>query len=104
MDISKLGILILKLYRFKDDTVIDQITDEFLKVVENTGAGSEDSTLSHSDPDPGFSPAMKHLIDKNTIFTISERADFAIEIETAYTVCQILRFICFLQHLDHISI
>lgn len=94
MDISRLGILILKLYRFKDEKVIDQITDEFLKVVENPGTGSEvPSTLSGSDPDPGFSPAMNHLIEQLRPMTDQQLTSISDLIEGGSRIDQIARLI-----------
>jgi|GEM_PF-4809592 len=70
MDISKLGILILKLYRFKDAATIDRIADEFLKVADIEDSSGTDPVAADapviSAPDPsGFllSPELSNLLD-----------------------------------------
>ena len=63
MDISKLGILILKLYRFKDAATIDRIADEFLKVADIEDSSGTDPVAAAPvttapDPSGSLSPEL----------------------------------------------
>jgi len=69
MDISKLGILILKLYRFKDAATIDRIADEFLKVADIEDSSGTDPVAADApvtsapDPSGSLSPELSNLLD-----------------------------------------
>jgi len=69
MDISKLGILILKLYRFKDAATIDRIADEFLKVADIEDSSGTDPVAADApvtsapDPSGSLSPELSALLD-----------------------------------------
>jgi len=69
MDISKLGILILKLYRFRDNATIDRIADEFLKVADIEDSSGTDPVVADApvtsapDPSGSLSPELSSLLD-----------------------------------------
>lgn len=68
MDISKLGILILKLYRFRDNATIDRIADEFLKVADIEDSSGTDPVAAAPvttapDPSGSLSPELSALLD-----------------------------------------
>lgn len=68
MDISKLGILILKLYRFRDNATIDRIADEFLKVADIEDSSGTDPVAAAPvttapDPSGSLSPELSNLLD-----------------------------------------
>ena len=98
MDISKLGILILKLYRFKDAATIDRIADEFLKVADIEDSSGTDPVAAAPvttapDPSGSFSPELSALLDLLRPMTEQQLKGISDLIEGGSRIDQIARLI-----------